>query len=349
MSIGSKQQQHPEQTSRPPRLGFLGTGWIGRSRMNAVIHERAGVVVAVADRDSNAAADAARLAEGACVLPGLDELLEVGLDGIVIATPSALHAEQAITALERGVAVFVQKPLARTTLETQAVLDAAKHTGLPFGVDLCYRQTRAARVLQEVIKADSLGEIFAADLTFHNAYGPDKPWFLDRRRSGGGCVIDLGTHLIDLVLWLLSEERVEVQAVSLRRQGRPLDDRRSTSQVEDFAIAQMATAGGVSVRLACSWFLPVGRECEFECTIYGTEGSLSLTNVDGSYYDFRLQHRQGTAATLLVEPPDDWGGRAVCSWARQLGNRKGFDEEAAVSLLADARAIDAIYSTAGSQ
>jgi predicted dehydrogenase len=154
---------------------------------------------------------------------------------------------------------------------------------------------------------------------------------------------------VDLVLWLLGEESVAVQVASLRRQGRPLDARAPTSEVEDFATAQMTTAGGVSVRLACSWFLPVGCECEFECAIYGTLGSLSLTNVGGSYYDFRLEYRQGTGSELLVEPPDDWGGRAVCGWARRLGAREGFDPKDAASLRVDALTIDAMYSAAGTK
>jgi hypothetical protein len=88
------------------------------------------------------------------------------------------------------------------------------------------------------------GEVYAADLVFHNAYGPDKPWFRDPALSGGGCVIDLGTHLVDLALHLLAGAgpAVDVESVTARlfTGGRPLDGR--TDVVEDFATARIDLA-----------------------------------------------------------------------------------------------------------
>jgi predicted dehydrogenase len=99
----------------------------------------------------------------------------------VIATPSALHAEQAIAALDRGLAVFCQKPLGRDASETRAVVEAARRADRLLGVDLSYRYTRAAAALRDEVRSGALGEVYAVDLVFHNAYGPDKPWFYDRR------------------------------------------------------------------------------------------------------------------------------------------------------------------------
>lgn len=330
--------------TRSPRLGFLGLGWIGRSRLEALVREQIVTVAAVADPERGAAQEAAALAGGAKVLRRLEQLLELELDGIVIATPSALHAEQAIAALEAGVSVFVQKPLARNLDETKAVLGAARAAQRLVAVDLSYRETTAARMLREAIRARQLGEVFALELVFHNAYGPDKRWFLDRHLSGGGCLIDLGTHLVDLLLWLLDEHGAQVQAAAVRHHGRPLGG----VGVEDFATAQLRTERGVCGRIACSWFLPAGRECVFECTAYGTEGSLAITNVAGSYYDFQLELRQGTSARVVLEPPDDWGGRALCAWARRLQHGEvSFDVQEAGHALACARVLDQIYAQAG--
>src|SRR4051812_18581922 len=102
---------------RRPRLGFLGVGWIGRHRMEAILAGDRADAVAIADPSPEMAQAAAALAPGAACVEGLDGLLGLDLDGLVIATPSALHAEQSITALERGVAVFCQKPLGRTAAE----------------------------------------------------------------------------------------------------------------------------------------------------------------------------------------------------------------------------------------
>ena len=193
----------PAASPARPRLGFLGVGWIGRHRMQAILETGAVEIAAIADPSPEMAAEAGRLAPNATLVPTLDDLLDAGVDGVVIATPSALHAEQSIRALERGAAVFCQKPLGRTAAETRAVVDAARAADRLLGVDLSYRFTAGMRRIREVVRSGALGRVYAADLVFHNAYGPDKPWFYDPALSGGGCVMDLGVHLVDLALWTL--------------------------------------------------------------------------------------------------------------------------------------------------
>jgi predicted dehydrogenase len=302
-----------------PRLGFLGVGWIGRARMEAVAGDAD--VAAVADP---AVPDA---------LDSLDELLERPLDGVVIATPSALHADQAVTALDAGLAVFCQKPLGRTAEEAARVVEAARRADRLLAVDLSYRFTRAAQALKRV----DLGRVDAVELAFHNAYGPDKAWFYDRGLAGGGCVIDLGTHLVDLALWLLEWPDVAaVDAQLLHRGGH---------EVEDYAAARLALGDGAAVTLSCSWNLPAGRDCVLEAAFYGSNGGAALRNVDGSFYDLRAERFDGTAVETLVEPPDDWGGRAIRDWARRLGAGNRFDPEVEHAVEV-ARTIDRIYGGA---
>jgi predicted dehydrogenase len=311
-----------------PRLGFLGVGWIGRNRMEAVARAGAAEVALVAD-PARACVDAAlEVVPGAVSAGGLDELLEAGLDGIVIATPSALHASQAIAALDRGVAVFCQKPLARTAGETRAVISAARAADRLLGVDLSYRHTRAMRAVHDAVVGGSIGHVHAVELVFHNAYGPDKPWFRDPRLSGGGCAIDLGIHLVDLLLWTLGGPAVESVTSRLKREG---------GGVEDFCVAQLDLAGGVVARLACSWNLHAGRDCAIEATFYGSAGAVSMSNVGGSFYDLRAERWTGTARETLVEPPDDWGGRAAAAWAARLGKDSGYDPS-----VEDAQAVAAV-------
>jgi predicted dehydrogenase len=299
-----------------PRVGFLGLGWIGSARLEAVRPEVE--VAAVADP---AVPDA---------LDSLDELLERELDGVVIATPSALHAEQALTALDAGVAVFCQKPLGRTAAEAQRVVEAARAADRLLAVDLSYRFTRAA----EAVRRLDLGDVQVVEAAFHNAYGPDKPWFYERARAGGGCAIDLATHLVDLILWTLGWP--EVGAVDARTRHRGGYD------VEDYAIATLELAGGATASVACSWNLPAGRECVLETRYYGSGGGAGVRNVDGSYYDLVAEAYDGTRTRTLVEPPDDWGGRAIGDWARRLGRGDRFDEEVA-HVVEVARVIDRVY------
>src|SRR5947209_3500849 len=115
-----------EKATAPLRIGFSGAGWIGRHRMKAMIETGHCKVVAVAEPDAASARAAREIAGSDVEISDHRRLLESDLDGIVIATPNFLHAEQSIAALERGISVFCQKPLARNCAETQRVIDAAR-------------------------------------------------------------------------------------------------------------------------------------------------------------------------------------------------------------------------------
>lgn len=322
------------------RVGFLGVGWIGRHRMEAMLATGAIEAAAFADPSPEMAEAAVALAPQAEQVQALAELLDLGLDGIVIATPSALHAEQAIMALERGVAVFCQKPLGRTAGEVQAVVDAARAADRLLAVDLSYRFTEGMQAIREIVRTGGIGRPFAADLVFHNAYGPDKAWFYDPALSGGGCVMDLGVHLADLALWSLDFPEVVEVSSTLMAGGEPL--RNAQEQVEDYAVATLRLASGAVVRLACSWRLQAGCEAEIGAAFYGTEGGAAFRNVGGSFYDFTAERLRGTSRETLCAPPDAWGGRAAADWARRLAAGDRFDPEAE-RLVEVARVLDRIY------
>src|SRR5690606_31420282 len=132
----------------------------------------------------------------------VESVFGADLDAVVIATPNGLHARQAIACLERGLAVFCQKPLATTLCAVQRVLGAARAADRLLGIDFCYRHVNGMHELRDRVRAGAIGEIVAVDLCFHNAYGPDKSWCQDRLLAGGGCLLDLGVHLLDLALWV---------------------------------------------------------------------------------------------------------------------------------------------------
>src|SRR5690606_21728768 len=96
-------------SARRPRLGFLGTGWIGRNRLKALADSGIAEIAAIAEPSPECLREASDLAPEATQVGALEELMQEPLDGIVIATPSALHADQAMTALAHGFAVFCQK------------------------------------------------------------------------------------------------------------------------------------------------------------------------------------------------------------------------------------------------
>jgi predicted dehydrogenase len=330
-------------TRHRPRLAFVGVGWIGAQRLKAVADSGAAEIVALSDRVAEVARAAVVHAPRAVVAPDIEALVAHELDGVVIATPTALHAAQSISFLGSGVAVFCQKPLGRSAAETAQVITAARVSDRLLGVDMSYRFVRAVTRIKELNDAGAIGEIYACDLVFHNAYGPDRPWYYDRRLSGGGCVIDLGIHLVDLALWMLNFPSVQV--VSSRRfaQGKLLSD--GDSALEDYALARLDFATGASATLACSWHLPAGQDAVIRAAFFGTRGGLAVTNVNGSFYDFRAERYQGTKTEILDDAPDAWGGRALCRWVEQLTVRPNYDPGIETNHQV-AAVIDAIYGRA---
>lgn len=322
------------------RIGFLGTGWIGRHRMQMIAESGLLTNAFVADPSADMVEAARKTFPGAVACAGIDEMLARELDGIVIATPSALHADQSIRALEHGVPVFCQKPLGRTEAEVARVVEAARARDLLLGVDLSYRGTRGMRQIHELVSGGAIGDVFAIDLTFHNAYGPDKPWFYDPVQSGGGCVMDLGVHLVDLALWTLGFPAITDVTSRLFSAGRALAD--PSMHVEDYAVARLDIEGGTSIQLQCSWKVSAGQDAVIAARFYGTKGGLSFENVGGSFYDFVARHHRGTQSETLAGPPDAWGGVQAVEWAQRLSRSKSFDPSAE-NLIVVARALDAIY------
>lgn len=345
-----------------PRLGFVGLGWIGRMRMEAVEAAGAGEVAALCEPAPERLAELAAERPHAAPFAAYHDLLaaagDLALDGVLIATPNALHAPQAIAALERGLAVFCQKPLAVDAAEAERVIAAARAADRSLGVDYSYRHTDGARELARRLAAGDLGRVFAVDAVFHNAYGPDKPWCWDPAVAGGGALIDLGVHLVDLALWLVgipdrsggprnsdaAARPATVGAVSGSplREGRPLAGR----GIDDFTTARLLLARGneppVSLHLATSWNAHAGRDCEIRVDVHGTAASASFRNEGGSFYDFRLALRHGRDEQILTRESADWLGRATVAWTRTLADSPAYDPAIETSLEV-ARAVDAVY------
>lgn len=323
-----------------PRIGFLGVGWIGRHRMEAMAKSGRITVAAIADPSAGTVDEALKIAPGAVRCRGLEELLEQDLAGIAIATPSALHARQAYIALGKGIAVFCQKPVGRDASETRRVVETARQADRLLGVDLSYRFVTGMSAVRDLVRSGDIGRVYAADLVFHNAYGPDKPWYYNPEEAGGGCVIDLGIHLVDLALWTLDFPGVAEVSSRLYAGGVSLNGRRA--RVEDYAAVRIDLETDVTIQLACSWRLPAGCDALISATFYGTGGGLSFHNVNGSFYDFEGVRFRGTAREVLSGPPDEWGGRAAVAWAGQLAESPRYRGEIE-SIIRVAEILDRVY------
>lgn len=324
-----------------PNLAFLGVGWIGKNRLDAIIRNGTGKPFIIADTYQPVIDEIKKEYNNSIYCNSLDEILSnEDIQGLVIATPNAMHASQAIAALKKGIPVFCQKPLGRTLKETKEVVEIAKQYNKLLGVDLSYRYTKAFEALVEVIKSGDIGKVYSADLVFHNAYGPLKPWFFDKKLSGGGCSIDLGIHLIDMVLLVLDYPRVKNLTSKLYSKGKLITP--NDNEVEDYAIAEINLEDDVSVRLGCSWGLSTICDALIEVSFYGDKGGASFRNVNGSFFDFQSQVYHGRDRKTLVNPPDDWFGKAAVEWSKSLSISSDYNSSAE-QFIKDAEVIDKIY------
>jgi predicted dehydrogenase len=324
-----------------PRIGFLGCGWIGCARLKAL--QNAGVcsIEALADPDSDSISRAANLAPEAKVFASLESMFECDLDGIVISTPNAQHAEQSRKVLSRGLAVFCQKPLGRNRPETEEIVAAARRANRLIASDLSYRFTSGMQRIRELVESGIPGKLYALELCFHNSYGPDKAWYYSRSSSGGGCLIDLGIHLVDLALWILRFPKLRVSSARLYSGGLPLT-REAGFAIEDYASATLDVEDGAHIQIACSWKQPTGGDALISGTFRGSNGTAEFSNLKGSFYDFSARYHSADQHELIAEPPDDWGGRAITRWALQLAQNNGFDDSA-FELVRVADMLDRIY------
>lgn len=323
-------------------LGFIGLGWIGRNRMEVLLKNPKNIATAILE-PANKNAEAALLkAPEAEVTEAPSQIYNhPEVDGVIIATPSAMHASQSIEALKAGKAVFCQKPLGRTAAEVAQVVITSEKADKLLGVDLSYRYTKAFQAIYTLINSGEIGDVYAASLVFHNAYGPDKDWFYNKALSGGGCVMDLGIHLIDLALWSLGFPKIKEVKSQLYHQGKKW--KKDEETVEDHALVTLITENDIHIYIECSWNISAGKDAVIEAHFYGTEGGAAFKNTNGSFYDFTAEKYKGTHTDVLVSPPDDWSGKAATAWAEQVRKGQGYNKRTGEEFIQTAQIIDRIY------
>lgn len=350
----------------PPRIGFVGLGWVAGLRLEGLARaegapgrgptgdspeggaaHRSGRRGTVAEVAALCEPDAERLAGVGADWPdarrydSLEALLRDGpeLDGIVISTPNALHCRQALAVMERGVAPFVQKPLGIGAGEVAEVLAEAERRDLPLGVDLSYRGLEGARRLRSMIAEGRLGEVFLVEGVFHNAYGPDKAWCFASDLSGGGALLDLGVHLVDLAFWCCGA-RDWTEAGGWRR------DVPDHPGVDAFGEVEGIMTDGPRFRVGASWNAHAGRDCDMRLTFHGTDASAEIRNVDGSFFEFELLLRSGRSQERVVVDRRRWMDRPLRDWVEGLTRGDGFDRGTRSNLTV-ARLLERVYERGG--
>ena len=235
----------------------------------------AGVDVTVFASRSPSSAEAARDAwgDGTVVERWEDAVARDDVDAVVVATPNAQHRDVAIAALAAGKHALVDKPLARTTAEADEMIAVASDHGV---VLVPFQNTRFMApfvAAHDEVAAGRIGDVTGLRAAFGHAgpqaWAPSATWFFDKQLAGGGCLIDLGVHVIDLVRYVTGDDIVEVSALLNGPDGLSSD-----TAVETDAQLLVRLRRGAIGTIHASWSSRPGPD--HQLTIVGTHGTLHL-------------------------------------------------------------------------
>jgi predicted dehydrogenase len=337
VGVGWAGQQHAEAYAKLPGVELAGIAGL-EAPVRTALAERLGVERHVADWQELFADDS--------------------LDLVSVAVPTFLHAPITIAALERGLHVLCEKPIARTPDEAAAMVAAAERADRVLDVAFNRRRRGDIQALRRVIEAGRLGRPYYAKAWWLRRSGIPTlgSWFTSREQAGGGPLVDLGVHVLDYALFLLGQPRVTTVSASTYDLlgsagfgGTEISDKTGGSgafDVEDLGSAFLRLDDGGTLLVETGWAAHRADGNEFGITIYGTEGGAELrVNEDDDTGRLTLfAELDGTpAVTELFAEPTNGHDAVVEGFLDAVRNGTGGAGVAAAEL---ARVVDACYRSA---
>jgi predicted dehydrogenase len=316
---------------RPLRVGVIGVGWAGQQHVLGYTWLPDVEVVAVAGQEDALVESVADTYGIPLVLRDWQDLLALpDVDAVSVATPTFLHAPIAIAALDRGIHVLSEKPIARNGSEGRTMVDAARRAGRVLDVAFNHRQRGDVQALAGILRRGEIGTPYYARASWLRRRGIPTigSWFTSREMAGGGPLVDIGVHVLDYALYLLGEPEVlSVTAVSYSELGhrgiggsdRETADTRTSSafEVEDFAAAFLRLSTGATLLLESSWAGFRDPIDLLDFSVLATDGGADLravgasktpradlrvyTDIDGEMADYSPEVPLGRGHTAVVE------------------------------------------------
>lgn len=272
------------------RVGIIGCGGIANGKHMPALRSQADKadMVAFCDIVVERAEKAAKEfgAPGAKVYENYRELLEDGsIDVVHVCTPNRSHCEITVAALEAGKHVMCEKPMAKTAADAQKMLDAARKTGKKLTIGYQNRCRPDSLLMKKAVDAGVLGDIyFAKAHAIRRRAVPTWGVFLNEYEQGGGPLIDIGTHALDMTLWLMNNYKPLyvvgnayhklAETENAANAFGPWDPKEFT--VEDSAFGFVTMENGATIVLESSWALNILDVGEAKTTLCGTKGGADL-------------------------------------------------------------------------
>lgn len=307
------------------RAGVIGLG-MGWGHLGGYMDHPDVEVVAIADRRE----DRRRRAQDVygeripkIYTEGIDMIRSEKLDIVSVAVPNNQHHPLTMAALEAGAHVLCEKPMAMNAAEAQEMLDTAKKHGRKLGIDFSYRFFPQSRAMKEMVDSGMLGNIYygrsvwlrrfgipgLAAASFNTGSSGMGSWFFDKKQSGGGPLIDLGVHRLDLALWLMGyPEPSHVMASIYNRRGVTAAKAANLEYtVEDMGCAMIKFKNGATLELDVSWASHIKEQEKQSTRLIGDKGGIFQYNLNEGYtydleYYFEIDGRQ-MDSKLHNQPP----------------------------------------------
>jgi predicted dehydrogenase len=282
------------------KIGIIGCGGIANGKHLPSLKKLENVeMVAFCDIIEEKAKEAAEKygSKGAKIYTDYKELLkDMSIDVVHVLTPNKSHSFITVDALEAGKHVMCEKPMAKTTLEARKMVEAAKRTGKKLTIGYQNRQRADSDYLKKICENGELGDIYYAKAhAIRRRAVPTWGVFLNEEEQGGGPLIDIGTHALDLTLWLMDNYKVKsVMGNIYHKLGSKKDAANAWGSwdpdkftVEDSAFGFITMENGATITLEASWALNSLDVGEAQTTLCGTEGGADMKDglrINGEKY-----------------------------------------------------------------
>ena len=268
------------------------------------------------------------------------ELLQVSeLDAVFVCLPNFLHAPASIEAFQRGLHVFCEKPLARNAEEAKKIVNAANRSGKKLMVGYNQRFREDTQFIRKMIKAGDVGEIYYLSTGWLRRQRTAKGWFTQKEKAGGGPLLDIGIHVLDLSLWLMDFPEPFSLKASTYNQFSSLD-------TEDFAAAFIKFKNGTTLFLNVCEEAHIKEEMIF-LNILGTKAGVQLNSKEKPRIYTR---KNNTFVDWVPQVGSDWQRSAADEVNHFLESIRKNEQPLATGeqAIMEMEIIDSIYKSAES-
>lgn len=276
------------------KIGMIGAGGIAKGAHGNALKKitELAEVIAVSDVNMQAAKELANEVGATHIFEDYNELLQLKeIDAVVITTPNFLHSTIAIQSLTAGKHVLCEKPLAMNAEQAELMVSTAKNNGLILMTALNNRYREDVKTIKNYVETGQAGDIYHAKCGWTRRSGIPGwgGWFTKKDLSGGGPLIDLGVHMLDLTLYLMGDPKViSVSGATYQKFG-PYGTSRAwgvanengTYDVEDLATAFVRLDNGATLSLDASWAANIKEEKVY-VNLLGDKSGIQIDNKEGT-------------------------------------------------------------------